>query len=256
MKAEQLEALVKNLEEQNKALQNKLITLENKVITLEDIEAIKKIERAYGYYLEHMLYDELAELWADDGELQWVGLGVFRGKDTVRQAWKTLRENEPPEFVHLAMQVSPYITINPDGKTAYGRWYCIGGGGMQGLYENEYVKENGIWKIKILQYGSFPLFTLLNSSNSTDNQAGPPPGINDNTEDKDKMFERDVQKHMNRYPFTERWSRLHRQEWAPYIRPFSFKHPVTGKDTANKTVEVWNKTHPSKMTPGGENWLK
>ena len=60
---------------------------------------------------------------------------------------------------------------------------------------------------------------------------------------------------MSYYKFTERISRCPRQEFVGYSRPFSFKHPVTGKDV-NTTVEAWNKAHPCPMPPGGEKWLE
>jgi hypothetical protein len=51
MKIEELEAKVK--------------TLENKIRTLEDIEEIKKLQRAYGYYLEHWMAEDIIDCFAD-----------------------------------------------------------------------------------------------------------------------------------------------------------------------------------------------
>ena len=50
------------------------------------------------------------------------------------------------------------------------------------------------------------------------------------------------QEYMGHYNFTERISRCPRQEYAWYLRPFSFKHPVTGKDV-NTSVEAHNKKY-------------
>jgi hypothetical protein len=248
---DQIKSRLEVLEEQNELLKKR-------VTILEDIEAIQKVERAYGYYLEHMLYDEVTDLWADNGaELEWMGLGVFKGKGEIRKAWKTLRDSEPPEFIHMSIQVSPYIQLAPDGKTATGRWYCIGIATTQGLYENEYIKEEGIWKIKRLQYGAFPLAkTLGPPQEPIDESSGQlPPPPEDNGPDP-AVLERIGQQHFSRYQFTARLDRRLRQEWAPYIRPFSFKHPVTGKDSANTTVAAWNAKHPAQMPPGGEKWIK
>jgi len=249
MNIEQLEARFKALEKENKDLQKKVVTfeeenkaLQKKVTTLEDIEAIKKIQRAYGFYLEHMMADEVADLWAEDGELQWSGLGVFKGRETIRKCWTLLKEwashqGRPELQLHITMMTSPYITVSTDGNKAWGRWYVRGGSaGGQGLYENEYVKENGIWKIKIISIGGFGL-TLPGQENMDPAQ-----------------IERDIQTHMSGYPFSERWSRSPRQEASNWIRPFHFKHPVTGKDV-NRKVEAWNKAHPDPLPPGGDNWL-
>jgi hypothetical protein len=68
-------------------------------------------------------------------------------------------------------------------------------------------------------------------------------------EEEEKM----TQEYMSGYPFTERMARTPRQEFGPYLRPFSFKHPVTGKDL-NVTVAAHNAAHPCPMPPGGEKW--
>ena len=48
---------------------------------------------------------------------------------------------------------------------------------------------------------------------------------------------------MSEYPFSERLPRTPRQEHQFYLLPFSFKHPVTGKDV-NKDVEAWYELPP------------
>ena len=229
-----------------KALENDVEVLKDRLRVLEDIEAIQKLQRAYGYYMDHMMPDEIAELFTDDGEQEWKGLGVFKGKETIREAWKVTRK-WPAEQLHVGVQISPYITVAPDGNSAKGRWYCVGGSPMPGngtvssliyfgLYENDYVKEKGIWKIKSLRIG------IMYSMRSAEKEI--------NQEDDERI----VQISMSQYPFSKRLSRVPRQEWpSPWIRPFHFKHPVTGKETSEA---AWNAEHPTEMPPGGENWNK
>ena len=57
MKPEELEAKVKTLSET-------VTKLEARLTRMEDIEAIKKLQRAYGYYLEHWQEEELIGLWS------------------------------------------------------------------------------------------------------------------------------------------------------------------------------------------------
>jgi hypothetical protein len=98
--------------------------------------------------------------------LQWVGWGTFKGKEKIRSVWAKMRNDNLPPYIYRAMQLSDIIDIAPDGKTAKGRWYCLGGGGSRttgdisqvtkgslstGVYENQYVKVDGIWKIKVMQ---------------------------------------------------------------------------------------------------------
>ena len=54
MNIEEMEAKLKALEDQVKAQ-------EKKVTTLEDIEAIKRLQKAYNYYVEHMLGQEIID---------------------------------------------------------------------------------------------------------------------------------------------------------------------------------------------------
>ena len=47
------------------ALEAELATLEQAVQRLEDVKAIKRLQRAYGYYLDKRLSGELTALFAD-----------------------------------------------------------------------------------------------------------------------------------------------------------------------------------------------
>ena len=57
MKLEELEVKVKTLSETVRKMEARLTRM-------EDIEAIKKLQRAYGYYLEHWQEEELIGLWS------------------------------------------------------------------------------------------------------------------------------------------------------------------------------------------------
>ncbi len=58
--------------------------------------------------------------------------------------------------------LEPVVTLDQDGKTAKGRWRVLamlgsyGGKAVWagGIYENEYILENGVWKINDLHYYS------------------------------------------------------------------------------------------------------
>src|SRR5262245_47794094 len=49
------------------ALQNELQQLEREASRVADQSAIKRLQRAYGYYLDQKQWDQLADLFADDG---------------------------------------------------------------------------------------------------------------------------------------------------------------------------------------------
>jgi hypothetical protein len=157
-----------------KELEEKVKSLEEEVRTLKDIEQINKLQRIYGYYLDHLMYDDVADLFTDDGILQ-LDANVLEGKESIRDYWKSnqITAKKPGDvnnrlFVH--MQLQGVVDIDQGGQTAKGRWQMLGltvdyvgkpPGELQpliadGVYEDEYVKEKGIWKIKRLIYnGNF-----------------------------------------------------------------------------------------------------
>jgi hypothetical protein len=243
MSLEQLEARVNTLEEQNKALQDQLRTL-------QDIEEIKTLQRAYGYYIEHYMAKEIIDCFADDPGIavHFVGKGTYTGRKGIEQCFETNPEKmDPPslhavgspEFLHVAMQLSPVITVSRDGKTAQGRWYGTGDLAIPmpmdkgifykhwlGIYENEYMKQKGKWKIKVLRlaiiYGYRPeegfvkkerLMAKIDTSFNI-----PQP----------KFFT----------PTDFEFEGIDGVEYpSGYIPPFHYKHPVTGQETNEK---AWN----------------
>ena len=77
-------------------LEAKVKMLENKIRTLEDIEAIKKLQRAYGYYLEHWMAEDLIDLFSDspDSCLK-IAAGEYHGKEAIRRFFRHGNENTP-----------------------------------------------------------------------------------------------------------------------------------------------------------------
>jgi hypothetical protein len=141
--------------------------LEKKIQTLEDTEEIKKLQRAYGFYLEHWMAEDIIDCFADgpDTELL-VAAGHYIGKENIRDFFHhgkkgiEVRKTENKEFLHQVMQLSGIVHISPDGTTAQGRWYGFGAnafpapggkvnpGWMNGVYEVEYIKQEGRWRMK------------------------------------------------------------------------------------------------------------
>jgi len=63
--------------------------LEKKVAIIEDIEKIKKLQRAYGYYLEHWMAEDIIDLFVDgpDAALL-IASGKYQGKDAVKRFFR------------------------------------------------------------------------------------------------------------------------------------------------------------------------
>jgi hypothetical protein len=140
------------------ALEGELQVLEREAGRIADASAIKRLQRAYGYYLDQKQWDALADLFAEEGTIE-IGLdGVYVGKKRVRQYLDALgagtiglKHGELSDHVIL----QPVITVAEDGRSAKGRWRAVIMNGQlgeraiwgEGVYENQYVKQNGTWKI-------------------------------------------------------------------------------------------------------------
>ena len=131
--------------------------LERDITRLEDVNAIKKLQRIYGFYTDKQLWSAAADLFSADGTIEVGGRGVYVGRDRIR-ALLALNGPEGPQPNRLfdQMQLQPIIHVAPDGQTAQGRWHVFAQEAVHGEYanwglgvlENEYVKEDGIWKIR------------------------------------------------------------------------------------------------------------
>lgn len=72
-------------EETMARLQSKLADLESRVHRVKDSNDIKRLQRAYGYYLDEALWDELADLFTEDATVEYGRDGLYRGKDRIRE---------------------------------------------------------------------------------------------------------------------------------------------------------------------------
>jgi hypothetical protein len=133
--------------------------LRAKAQAAEDYIDINNLQRSYGYYVDRARWDDAADLFSRDSRLEINGRGVYLGQDRVRQY---MHRFGPPEHGQLFnhMQLQPVIHIAPDGLTAKGRWRALIQVGFlnrearwgEGTYENDYVKEDGVWKISSLHF--------------------------------------------------------------------------------------------------------
>ncbi|HEU4626847.1 MAG TPA: nuclear transport factor 2 family protein [Steroidobacteraceae bacterium] len=132
---------------------------------VSDIDQLRNLQAAYGYYTDKALWDEVVDLFTDDGTME-LGLnGVYVGKNSIRKYLYSLTGGKPglpPNTLNNHFQLSPVITLAPDGRSAKARWRAIIQGGVygkgsggdwgDGIYENEYVKQGGVWKIRSLHF--------------------------------------------------------------------------------------------------------
>jgi hypothetical protein len=218
---------VDELEKEIKKLHETVARLENKLRTTEDIEAIEKLQRAYGYYLEHWQEDEIIGLFSHSPgvSVEIHDTGLYKGWEAVEKSFHFAdhytafngQRTTPPEFLHILIPNAGVVDVDPDGKRAKGRWYGLGlaalnrGGKLRamigcGIWENEYIKEGGKWKILKIFWNEIMASPLDEGWIKTPYLANPPaknrPPSGPNT-------------HPATYP-------------SGYIFPYHYKNPVTG----------------------------
>jgi hypothetical protein len=205
--------------------------LEAEIQLIRDIEAIKKLQRAYGYYLEHWQEEELIGLWSHSPDVacEINDFGLFKGWEGpqgVRSCFSFVDHypayggltKAPGEYLHILIPLAGIVDVNPDGVNAKGRWYGYFLGAMPregqtrsligcGIWENEYVKEDGIWKFKKLFWSEIISSPLEEGWVKKPSILNPPhrysPPMGPNTK-------------FAPYP-------------SGYIFPYHYKNPVTGK---------------------------
>jgi hypothetical protein len=236
MNKQSMETRLSSLEDEVRSLKKQDKARDKRIQTLQDIEDIKRLQCAYGYYLERWMSDEIIDCFSDSPEVSGTFVeGTYKGPEGIRRYFGQGRVM-PPEFLHLVMQVSPVITVAKDGRRAQGRWYGYGTilsrsttpldpTYMMVIYEMDYIKERGVWKI---------LHLRLNMHYAYTSGRNPPP-----------------------QPVSGERIRLSPDEWAEYdtrypsgyIYPFHYKHPVTGKETSEGRRNAALKLNPGIFKP-------
>ena len=145
---------------------SRLDTLAREVERVEAIRAVKNLQYAYSHYAQFGLWTDLGALFADTGELTWGAETVTGPGAIARHSMTRLgagRPGLPAGVVNSHFVEVPLVNLSADGNRATARWYglsMLGGGAdarwESGTFENQYVKERGVWKIARLQF--YPQF--------------------------------------------------------------------------------------------------
>ena len=130
-----------------------------RVEKLEGTRAVKKLQRAFGYYIDRGLWGDVADLFTDDGTIE-IGVdGVYAGKARIREYLMRLHGGQEGLIygqLNEWIPLQPAVSIAADGRSATARWRDQGMLGQykkhaewrDGIFENTYVREGGVWKIK------------------------------------------------------------------------------------------------------------
>jgi len=144
---------------QRTALDGEIDALTTRVEALEGARAVKKLQRAFAYYVDRGLWQDAADLFTDNGTIELGIDGVYVGKARIRDYLKALHGGQEGLIygqLNEWVTLQPVVNVAADGRSAKARWRDNGMLGQykkhaewrDGIYENDYVKEDGIWKIR------------------------------------------------------------------------------------------------------------
>lgn len=132
----------------------------NMALRLEDIELIQRLKHKYLRCVDTANHDELRDLFTEDIKVDFVG-ATYRWQMEGREAFIAgLRAAFHPRGVASHVAHHPEIDVLSD-TTAEGRWYLtdffidLGTNHLTTgavLYRDEYVKQDGQWRIKLTSY--------------------------------------------------------------------------------------------------------
>jgi hypothetical protein len=124
------------------------------------VRAIENLQAMYGYYIDKGQWKHAAALFSREGSYEFGQSGVYLGNASIERGLSLmgpagLEEGQLNNYV----MAQPIISIADDNRTAKARWrsdvlLSRAGTGKWGggLYENEYVNDNGTWKFSKLHY--------------------------------------------------------------------------------------------------------
>ncbi len=219
------------------ALIDRIAGLEHRIGVMEDVQAIRNLVYAFGYYSDKLMHEETIDCFADDAQLSFRG-GVWRGKEGVRRffsGWlgRTFGGDNGPVYGrlldHCLMQ--DIIHVADDRNTASMRYRYFSQGGVHesaemiagfwsaylegGIAEDTFVREDGVWKFDRWNY-------------MTQWQADYHDGWDKNIREPRPLPELYPESPIGPDEYVDFgpiWPHT-------YIPPFHYPHPVTG--------EVWN----------------
>ncbi|MFC1838053.1 nuclear transport factor 2 family protein [Thermodesulfobacteriota bacterium] len=192
--------------------------LEKRIVLLQDADEVERLQAVYGYYLARNQWDDLTGIFAPEGTIEIAQRGVYRGHKGIRRNLNLYGvQDQLPGQLHNHMQYQPVIHVSKNGQTAYMRSrafsmmgsYEGSGMWMGGVYENIFVKRNGVWMLYKDQV--FNTYFATYDQGWKDLQRRNPPGINnENPPDSPPSV------YFEMYP-------------SAFLPPFHYPNPVTGK---------------------------
>ncbi|KAL2416604.1 hypothetical protein ABEF95_006261 [Exophiala dermatitidis] len=163
-------------------LKQEVQRLHAKLQKVEDEAEIRKVHFKYGYYLDKCLYQEVVDMFSNHPDAYVEFLGArYRGKEGIRRlyigrfAHYFVKDRNGPVYGFLLdhPMMQDIVDVDASGTHAWARIRALMSAGTHqsiqeehprghaqwwegGLYENEYIKEDGVWKP--FRYRYFPFW--------------------------------------------------------------------------------------------------
>lgn len=230
-------ATIEELTQRMEVLEHKLNTvLDDKLARLEDMQAIEKLQYSYGYYIDMLLYDEMTELFADNGAMEIGQRGRYQGKENIRKFLTEILGTGQPGLSQGQIinhtQFQGIISVSDDRQSARARFRAIvqasGAAPVEGeqkeeqsgelmwaegVYENRYVREDGHWKIDLLWWS--PTFYVTHPFNNLWFDSTPA---------------------SEKFP-PQQASYAKNEELGRVFVPYHYVHPITGEKVIEKVIK-------------------
>jgi hypothetical protein len=202
-------------------LEAKLASMQREVNLIEDRKAIERLQQLWGHYVSEGMATEAAALFSASpvASIEYAQQGVYLGRARIEAFLKASGARLQPGELRETPVMQAVIHIAADGLSAKGRWRSLVMGGIhgqdgtwqEGPYENEYIKEKGVWRISRLHW-----YMTVNGSY-------------------DKGWHRQsfpITGPLRDLPPDQPPSVVYQSFPSFFLPPFHFLHPVTGKPVA------------------------
>ena len=153
-------------------IEARLADLENKVRELNDREALRDLRYRYHEYINEGRLADIADLFTEDGELEFGPLGKAKGRDQMRVFFANLgpsaspaASGRGPHFTFVKQYIHNHV-VEIHGGRATGFSYLeakpvINGEAylVSGKYSDEYARRDGQWRFTSMKFT--PHFIVL-----------------------------------------------------------------------------------------------
>lgn len=199
----------------------------NALAMAEAFDGAENVSDAYGYYIDQFAWRNTADLFSREGWKELSYIGTFIGHDRVRDSMiQRYGENGPGNVSQTLHQTTqPFVTVSGDGQRAQIRERLLqmnssstnAGSMIFGIYENQVIKQDGIWRIAGMDLDYVALADYAGGWTAVDPAANARFGV---AQDRIDAFHPDAP--------------LRGQVFAPYpkIAPLGvhFANPVSGRE--------------------------